>query len=158
MKRIAILLAALLFPLGAAACTPEQFRAWWTLQGGDGAALTEPQAQEGAEISTTWWEVALTTTTTAKPVPQRPPLPPFLICVRHRESRGQYDAHNASSGASGAFQFLQTTWNNTARHAGRYDLVGIQARWASPTDQDLMALHLLAWYGTSPWYSASHPC
>jgi len=152
MKRISMALLALLFLVATLACTPQQFRSWWDLHGGDGQALTELQAQEGAEISTAWWETALAvTTTTVKPAPQRPALPPYLICVRHRESRGDYAAYNPSSGASGAFQFMPVTWDNTARHAGRWDLVGTQARWASPADQDLMALHLLAWIGPSPW-------
>lgn len=85
------------------------------------------------------------------PEPVRPTLPPYLVCVRWRESRGDYTAYNSSSGASGAFQFLRTTWDNTARHAGRYDLVGVNVRWVAPIDQDRMAIHLLNWYGPSPW-------
>lgn len=87
----------------------------------------------------------------APPAPQQPTLPPYLQCVRWRESRGDYTAYNPSSGASGAFQFLRATWDNTARHAGRYDLVGANVRWVSPADQDAMAIHLLNWYGPSPW-------
>lgn len=75
----------------------------------------------------------------------------FLACVRWRESRGNYGAVNPSSGAGGAYQFLQTTWNNTAAHAGRYDLVGVRPNWASAWDQDFIAVHLLQWYGRSPW-------
>ena len=68
-----------------------------------------------------------------------------------RESRGNYQAVNPSSGAGGAYQFLQSTWNNTARHAGRHDLVGIHPSNVAPGDQDAMAAHLLSWYGPSPW-------
>jgi uncharacterized protein RhaS with RHS repeats len=147
-----ILLAALATTaLTFTGCSVEQLKSWMDLQGLDHQGWTDQQYQEGAAIATAWWEAAATTSTTARPAPQRPQLPPFLVCVRHRESRGIYTAHNYSSGASGAFQFLQTTWDNTARHAGRYDLVGIQPRWVSPLDQDLMALHLLDWYGPSPW-------
>lgn len=75
----------------------------------------------------------------------------FLECVKNRESRGDYTAVNPSSGAGGAYQFLQNTWNNTAAHAGRGDLVGLPPQYASPYDQDFLAAHLLMWYGRSPW-------
>lgn len=75
----------------------------------------------------------------------------FLACVRDRESRGDYTAVNPSSGAGGAYQFLIDTWNNTAAHAGRSDLIGTSPQYASPYDQDFLAAHLLQWYGRSPW-------
>jgi hypothetical protein len=75
----------------------------------------------------------------------------FLECVKNRESRGDYGAVNPSSGAGGAYQFLRNTWNNTASHAGRHDLVGLPAQYATPYDQDFIAAHLLQWYGRSPW-------
>ncbi len=75
----------------------------------------------------------------------------FLACVRDRESRGDYTAVNPSSGAGGAYQFLLPTWNNTASHAGRGDLVGTYPQYASAYDQDFLAAHLLQWYGRSPW-------
>ncbi len=74
----------------------------------------------------------------------------FLACVRNRESRGNYQARNAS-GAAGAYQMMPNTWNNVARHAGRPDLVGKSASSASPADQDAMAASLYAWQGRAPW-------
>ena len=74
-----------------------------------------------------------------------------LDCIRHRESRGQYDVVNTSSGAAGAYQFMPGTWNNNARSAGRTDLVGVNPSNASPADQDAMAQHLLATQGLGPW-------
>lgn len=82
----------------------------------------------------------------------------YLACVRHRESRGSYTAVNGSSGAAGAYQFLPSTWNNTARHAGRPDLVGVNPAAASPSDQDAMAAHLLSWQGRSPWSGQGYSC
>jgi len=74
----------------------------------------------------------------------------FLACTRQRESRGDYTAVNPV-GYYGAYQFAQTTWNNTASHAGRGDLVGVRPDRVAPADQDAMALHLLHWVGKSPW-------
>jgi hypothetical protein len=74
-----------------------------------------------------------------------------LDCIRHRESRGQYDVVNSSSGAAGAYQFMPGTWNTNAASAGRTDLVGVNPADASPADQDAMAQHLLATQGLRPW-------
>jgi len=75
----------------------------------------------------------------------------YLDCVVGRESRGNYGAVNSSSGAGGAYQFMPSTWNNTAAHAGRPDLIGVHPSQASPADQDAMAATLYQWQGGSPW-------
>jgi hypothetical protein len=76
---------------------------------------------------------------------------PFLSCVRHRESRGNYGVINPSGPWYGAYQFLASTWNITARHAGRLDLVGVLPSNASAYDQDEMAWALYQWQGSGPW-------
>jgi hypothetical protein len=76
---------------------------------------------------------------------------PFLTCVRMRESGGNYSAVNPAGPYLGAYQFLQSTWNVTAAHAGRGDLVGVPANLASPYDQDEMAWALYQWQGKAPW-------
>lgn len=162
-KRLAVTAISILLLVGAlSGCSVEQLKAWYDLRGIDHSQFTEQQLNDGAAIATAYWEAvrnAPPPVVEPPPAPQRPYLGPFLECVRWRESRGDYTAHNYSSGASGAFQFLQSTWDNTARHAGWYFLVGIQPRWVEPYWQDMMALHLLGWYGTSPWAaSAPHNC
>lgn len=97
---------------------------------------------------------------TARPAP-RPPVGsvtggsvhdhPFLACVRHRESRGNYGVVNPAGPWYGAYQFARSTWNATAAHAGRYDLVGVVPSAASPADQDAMAWALYQWQGSRPW-------
>jgi ribosomal protein L36 len=76
----------------------------------------------------------------------------FLSCVRNRESGGDYRVRNqGDSGAAGAYQFLQGTWDSIAASRGRFDLVGIDPAQASPGDQDAMAQALYAQQGAAPW-------
>jgi hypothetical protein len=79
---------------------------------------------------------------------------PFLACIRHRESRGNYGVVNPQGPWYGAYQFLASTWNVTARHAGRLDLVGVLPSDASAYDQDEMAWALYQWQGSGPWGGA----
>ena len=44
-----------------------------------------------------------------------------------------------------------TTWNVTATHVGRLDLVGASPNHASEYDQDEMAWALYNWQGNDPW-------
>jgi len=143
-------------------------------------AQAEQQEQAAAVAATTAAAAATTTTaapqasnaaaptTTAAPAPApAAPVPPpgysgtpgvnphhddpFLSCVRQRESGGNYSVVNPSGPYLGAYQFLQATWNVTASHAGRSDLVGVPANLASAYDQDEMAWTLYQWQGTGPW-------
>jgi peptidoglycan hydrolase CwlO-like protein len=79
---------------------------------------------------------------------------PFLSCTRARESRGNYSVVNPSGPYLGAYQFLQSTWNITAQHAGRAELVGVPPNAASAFDQDDVAWTLYQWQGTGPWGGA----
>ena len=57
---------------------------------------------------------------------------------RARESNGQYDVVSPS-GYYGVYQFLPSTWDTTAVHVGRLDLVGVLPSRASQFDQDEVA-------------------
>jgi len=83
-------------------------------------------------------------------------LHPFLVCVRRHESdRGPfphangYTAQNPRSTASGAYQFLDSTWRNVSARAGHpgYAKASHAPWWV----QDEVALHLLASGGRSAW-------
>ena len=76
---------------------------------------------------------------------------PYLTCVRRHESSDNYQAYNPGGPAYGAYQFLQSTWNLAANHAGRGDLVGLDPRRASQYDQDEMAWTTYQWQGKRPW-------
>lgn len=66
--------------------------------------------------------------------------------IKSCESGGDYRATNPRSGASGAYQFLDSTWN------GRYGFV--HARDASREQQDAAAFDLYRHSGLTPWYSS----
>lgn len=96
-----------------------------------------------------------------KPIQVRPPAPPetganphhddpFLVCTRTRESAGDYTAVNLA-GYYGAYQFSQPTWDLTANHAGRPQLIGVRPDTASPWYQDELAWVLYQWQGKGPW-------
>ena len=70
--------------------------------------------------------------------------------LRQCESSGDYSI-DTGNGYYGAYQFAPTTWNVTASHAGRLDLVGLLPSNASAYDQDEMAWSLYQWQGTTPW-------
>lgn len=95
--------------------------------------------------------------TTAAPYVAPPPPPTaqgeavFLACVRQRESGGNYGAVSPDGLYRGAYQFHQATWDNTARMAGRPDLVGVPANLAGSGDQDLLAVTLYRAAGSAPW-------
>jgi hypothetical protein len=131
--------------------------------------------QQNAEVSaaTRPTVVALTSTGAAPPSNPAPPVPPasvpgpvapsdsgavspyhdepFLVCTRARESDGNYGVVSAGGSYYGAYQFATTTWNVTAAHVGRLDLVGVLPSQASPYDQDNMAWALYQWQGNTPW-------
>ena len=73
----------------------------------------------------------------------------FLACVRRHESGGDYTAKNPSSTASGAYQFLDSTWRTVSAQAGHGGYPS--ARSAPPWVQDAVALHTLNTVGKSPW-------
>jgi hypothetical protein len=77
----------------------------------------------------------------------------FLACTRGYESdtAGGYRAVDPAGIHFGAYQFLQSTWNNVARKTGRTSLIGVNPASASPADQDWMALYLYQWLGSSHW-------
>lgn len=83
-------------------------------------------------------------------------LHPFLVCVRRHESdrsvypytRG-YRAKNPRSTASGAYQFLNSSWRVLSKRAGYPGWR--RAMDAPPAVQDAVAYWTLTHYGKSPW-------
>lgn len=73
----------------------------------------------------------------------------ILAAIKRCESGGNYSAQNRTSSASGAYQFLDSTW------AGRGGFES--AKDAPPEMQDQAARELYAASGTRPW-NASKGC
>lgn len=124
---------------------------------------------------TTTVTVAPTTTTTTTTLPPPPPPKasrgeahrshvgrradpalPLRLRIRFCESTDRYDALNATSTASGGYQFLDATWRSwqAAYGDGRYYP---RAYLAPPDLQDLVAEVGLARQGPHGW-KASQPC
>jgi hypothetical protein len=75
-------------------------------------------------------------------------LPDVLKRIRQCESRGDYQAQNPRSTASGAYQFIDSTWNNFRGYP--------KARMAPDYIQDEYALLIYQRYGTRPWAASQH--
>ncbi len=127
-----------------------------TGRSGGGPSATTNSA---ATNITTGRTTPATTPATPSTSPTPPPPPPganghhndpFLSCVRQRESRGIYAAVNPG-GYYGAYQFGPRTWDITASHAGRPQLIGVRPDHAAPWDQDELAWTLYQWQGKGPW-------
>lgn len=86
----------------------------------------------------------------AKPQPKTEPvvitggdMPAILIKIRGCESGHNYTAQNKSSTASGAYQFLRSTWTNYKGY--------VNAKDAPPNIQDERAIIEYQRNGTRPW-------
>jgi muramidase (phage lysozyme) len=76
---------------------------------------------------------------------------PTLVCIRRHESdtAGGYRAENPSSTASGAYQFLDSTWRNVSVRSGNPGYArASQAPWWV---QDDVALWVINHGGKSAW-------
>lgn len=70
--------------------------------------------------------------------------------IKACESGGSYTAVNPSSGASGAYQFLDSTWRTVPASAGY-----ATAAAAPPVVQDRAAAQLFAREGSAPWLASA---
>lgn len=76
---------------------------------------------------------------------------PVLSCIRSHESAraGGYSAENPRSSASGAYQFIDSTWRTAAARAGHPGYS--RAKYAPWYVQDAVALHTINNGGRSHW-------
>lgn len=81
------------------------------------------------------------------------PLPDWMIPwtlrrIRECESGGNYRAQNTNSTASGAYQYLDSTWGGHMGYA--------KARLAPPRVQDRRAIRDFNKVGGAPWAASQH--
>ena len=135
-KAAALLFVVTIPLLFAASCTPEEIALYGTMN-------TDEQAAVKAHLQTQTVTVA---------TPAHNPPGGFLACVRRHESGGNYQAQNPTSTASGAYQYLRSTWRTMSARAGHGGYP--TARSAPPWVQDAVAVYTVnsgwasAWNGT----------
>lgn len=76
---------------------------------------------------------------------------PVLEEIKQCESGGDYMAHNPTSSAAGAYQFLDMVWQSTDAGAGY-----ASADAAPEHVQDAAAVELYQEWGTDPWLPSAH--
>lgn len=83
----------------------------------------------------------------------------FLTAIRTHESSGNYTARNPTSSASGAYQFLDSTWHSEATAAGQGTWANVRAWQAPPSVQDavasFMATNLFAGPAMGDWLNVA---
>ena len=145
-RRLALVCATIL-TLTAAACTPGQITAYQHVM-----ANGTPAEQAAATAAVDAWK-ANPPYETASMGENLPDVSGhwFLACVRSHESinAGLYRAQNPTSTASGAYQFLDSTWRRVAPKAGFPGYS--RAIHAPPRVQDHVALWLYNNGGRSAW-------
>jgi len=96
---------------------------------------------------------APTTTVHTHPIRETVTPETFLTCIRHIESRGNYQAVSASGTFMGAYQFYQDGWNTFAAKVTP-EHVGVPPHLAPDHIQDSVALAAYNELGTKPWNGA----
>lgn len=89
----------------------------------------------------------------AMPHPHRLRLSGVEACIAWAESRNEVHVVNASSGAAGLFQYLDSTWTALG-YARRFGVAS--AAYATRREQILAFRDTVKRYGYTPW--AGDPC
>lgn len=118
-------------------------------------AIAQQQQAEAATVAAALAAAPQVPGPPGSSAPSVPALPPFLVCVVHAESGGNYQVVSPTGGYMGAFQFSQSTWNYAAQLAGQPQLIGVAPNTASVADQNALAIALYDAVGEQPWYD---PC
>ncbi len=145
VRRIGLLVAVAALAVAATACFPTgPVETWVPDANGDGR-VTE------AEVEAHKQQMIANVTAAVDAERRSIQAHPFLVCVRAHESdtAGGYRAQNPRSSASGAYQFLDSTWRNVSARAGHpgYAKASHAPWWV----QDAVALHLVNTGGKSAW-------
>lgn len=135
MKRLLAVIIASLIGLLVSGCTDEEVALFQSMPAPHQQAVLNHLSRPTVDIS----------------------LNPFLVCVRRHESdrgpyphKNGYTAQNPRSTASGAYQFLDSTWKVASARAGYPGYT--KAKYAPPHVQDVVAYHTaITLGGKSHW-------
>ena len=143
LSRIALALAIV---IGAAACTPDELKAWWTASGVDYSAKTEEEIAFEAFAWTLWLSEMEELNKFAWALDDG-----ALARLRWCESTDNYGAVSPSGLYMGAYQFSQSTWDYVAKryYGGRY--AGVKPNTVPAQWQDALARALYAEQGRAAW-------
>lgn len=150
MRRLGVLAGAVMLTVVATGCFPTGPVEAWVPDFNNDGRVTDNEVE--------WQKAVLVKQVVASVEGERRDVQrhPFLTCVRRHESdRGAYPhingytAQNPSSSASGAYQFLDSTWRNVSGRAGHAGYA--RASHAPWYVQDAVALWLYNNGGRSAW-------
>ena len=143
IKRIIVIGAILLF---AAACTPQELKAFYEEHGVDTSQMTDADLTAQAAAITDYqnhqavlhqYDYALSDDSLAR--------------LRFCESTDNYAAIGGGGAYRGAYQFSQQTWNGVATSAFAGDYSGSDPAAAPPYVQDAFTRALFLQRGRAPW-------
>ena len=123
---------------------PDTFQGWQNLVAqfsskGDLPTGTTDLAKLGSQPSSAVTGTSQGTSATTSGANDPNGIDAFLGAVKQHESGGNYGAYNAAGGASGAYQYIQSTWSSMARDAGFTQYANGPASAAPPDVQDAVA-------------------
>jgi hypothetical protein len=131
--------------LGAAACSPQELKQWYTDHGIDHTQWTDEEIEAQAAEVTKYWEGVFALGKYNHVLSEDQ-----LARLRQCESGGNYAAVGGGGTYRGAYQFSRSTWNATAATHFPW-LAGIDPVVASPAEQDAMTRALWSTNGRTPW-------
>lgn len=146
LRTLSRLALAALVLVGAAACTPEELKAAWRINGYDYSRYSE------ADIQLLAFAITLNMREHAEMTKYNHVLSDAqLYRLRMCESTNNYGAFNRAGPFYGAYQFTQSTWNMvSSRHfGGRYH--GVAPNTVPPGWQDAFTRALWSEQGRRPW-------
>ena len=149
-RRLSALAGAAMFAVIATGCFPTDPVETWVPDLNSDGQISQAEVDQQKQVIVTQ---AVAAVEAHRAEVQRHP---FLTCIRHHESdRGPYPhtngygAHNPRSSASGAYQFLDSTWRNVSARAGHPGYA--RASHAPWYVQDEVALWFFNNGGRSAW-------
>lgn len=143
IKRIIVIGAIVLF---AAACTPQELKAFYESQGVDTSQMSEADLASQAAAITDFQNRQATMSQYDYALSDD-----ALGRLRSCEATGNYGAVSPGGAYRGAYQFSQQTWNGVAASAFGGDYSGWDPAGAPAHVQDAFARALYLQRGRAPW-------